>query len=230
MDLKGDNACLPPLYRSRRALELPPAPAPPSSRPPSSIQAPSRSFRTSVSLSSNPSSSTPTSGPKTGAESVARGGSSETDGWGSRSGEGEETRRKPGWQSSPSLARSLGRGRAGGRRRPRPQSRQSRRPAGRRPRAREGASAGRERASGSGRAFFPGAPLGGSRGARSRSERGQAGRGGPGRGASVMGGALFGERAALGMEAPPDSEFISLVINSKLLYSENAVPLIEQAR
>ncbi|MBW02150.1 LIM domain transcription factor LMO4.2, partial [Eschrichtius robustus] len=32
------------------------------------------------------------------------------------------------------------------------------------------------------------------------------------------------------MEAPPDSEFISLVINSKLLYSENAVPLIEQAR
>ena len=41
---------------------------------------------------------------------------------------------------------------------------------------------------------------------------------------------VFGEGVALGTEAPPDSEFISLVINSKLLYSENAVPLIEQAR
>ena len=41
---------------------------------------------------------------------------------------------------------------------------------------------------------------------------------------------VLGEGVALGMEAPPDSEFISLVINSKLLYSENAVPLIEQAR
>lgn len=29
---------------------------------------------------------------------------------------------------------------------------------------------------------------------------------------------------------PPGSEFIFLVINSKLLYSGNAVPLIEQAR
>lgn len=41
---------------------------------------------------------------------------------------------------------------------------------------------------------------------------------------------VFGEGVELGTEAPPDSEFISLVINSKLLYSENAVPLIEQAR
>lgn len=40
----------------------------------------------------------------------------------------------------------------------------------------------------------------------------------------------LGRGVALGTEAPPDSEFISLVINSKLLYSENAVPLIEQAR
>ena len=46
----------------------------------------------------------------------------------------------------------------------------------------------------------------------------------------VGGGGVFGERVALGTEAPPDSEFISLVINSKLLYSENVVPLIEQAR
>lgn len=41
---------------------------------------------------------------------------------------------------------------------------------------------------------------------------------------------VFGEGVALGTEAPPDCEFISQVINSKLLYSENAVPLIEQAR
>lgn len=55
--------------------------------------------------------------------------------------------------------------------------------------------------------------------------------GGPGRGDWcwwVVEG-VFGEGVALGTEALPDSEFIS-VINSKLLYSENAVPLIEQAR
>uniref|UniRef100_A0A9L0R2Q7 LIM domain only 4 n=1 Tax=Equus caballus TaxID=9796 RepID=A0A9L0R2Q7_HORSE len=69
----------PPLQKSA-SLGIAPRPRSPSSRPPSSIQAPPRSFRTSVSLSSNPSSSTPTLGPKTGAESVARGGSSETDG------------------------------------------------------------------------------------------------------------------------------------------------------
>lgn len=43
-------------------------------------------------------------------------------------------------------------------------------------------------------------------------------------------GVLVVEGVALGTEAPPDCEFISQVINSKLLYSENAVPLIEQAR
>lgn len=40
----------------------------------------------------------------------------------------------------------------------------------------------------------------------------------------------LGRGFALGKEKPPGREFISLVINSKLLYSENAVPLIEQAR
>lgn len=50
----------------------------------------------------------------------------------------------------------------------------------------------------------------------------------PGRGPGRVG--VFGEGVVSGMEAPPGSEFISLVINSKLLYSENAVPLIEQAR
>lgn len=40
----------------------------------------------------------------------------------------------------------------------------------------------------------------------------------------------LGRGFTLGRETPPGEEFISLVINSKLLYSENAVPLIEQAR
>lgn len=84
----------------------------------------------------------------------------------------------------------------------------------------------------SGSRFLSGLCSGGSRGARSRSERRAAVGGGPGRGDWcwwVVEG-VFGEGVALGTEAPPDSEFISLVINSKLLYSENAVPLIEQAR
>lgn len=84
------------------------------------------------------------------------------------------------------------------------------------------------------RTFCPRLLLGGSRGARSRSERRTAGGGGQaelgeGGGAIGGGGCVWGG-VALGTEAPPDSEFISLVINSKLLYSENAVPLIEQAR
>ena len=93
---------------------------------------------------------------------------------------------------------------------------------------------GGERRAGAGRVgrAFSGLCSGGSRGARSRSERCAAVGGGPGRGDGcwwVVEG-VFGEGVALGTEAPPDSEFISLVINSKLLYSENAVPLIEQAR
>lgn len=69
---------------------------------------------------------------------------------------------------------------------------------------------------------------GGSRGAHSRNELGAAARGGVGE--SWWQRVCLGRGIALGMKAPPDSEFISLVINSKLLYSENAVPLIEQAR
>lgn len=109
------------------------------------------------------------SGPKTGAESAARGGSSETDGWGSRSWEGEETRRKPGWRSSAGLCSLCGP--HPGRRRPRPHPE---RPAGGRSRAREGASAGRE--PGERVALsFPGLGSGSSRGARSRSEPGAVG-------------------------------------------------------
>lgn len=98
-------------------------------------------------------------------------------------------------------------------------------PAGRRPRPARGRAQGGSR-SPAGRAFP--APLGWF----TWRPQPQSARRGPGWG--IGGGCrqrvCLGRGVALGMEAPPGIEFISLVINSKLLYSENAVPLIEQAR
>lgn len=116
MDLKGANACPPPLQKSANLATVPSPPTPSFRPPPALSKRHQVAFETPFLFSSNPSSSTPISGPKTGAESAARGGSSETDGWGPRSGEGEETHRKPGWRSSASsfsLGPGQGRGRAG---------------------------------------------------------------------------------------------------------------------
>ena len=89
------------------------------------------------------------------------------------------------------------------------------------PRVREGASAGRELDEWVALSLS-GLCSGGSRGARSRSERRAAVGGGPGRGDWcwwVVEG-VFGEGVALGTEAPPDSEFISLVIMKQAVLSK----------
>lgn len=143
-----------------------------------------------------------------------------------------------GWAPGPGRARKCARSAGGGPGEPfragpglglRPAPREASVEAPRRPRPRPA----RGRAQGGSRASersFPRFFSGGSRGARSRSERGPHLPTGGGSVVAGGGGCVFREGVAWGAEAPPDSEFISLVINSKLLYSENAVPLIEQAR
>lgn len=158
-----------PQYKSPRTLLLSPLSLPPASDPPALSRRHQVAFETPFLFSSNPSSSTPISAPKTGAESAARGGSSETDGWGPRSGEGEEMHRKPGWRCSASpfsLGPGRGQGRAGtGAARGRVRGVL---PAGGLGPARGRAQGGRRASL---RSFFPRALLGRSRGARSRSER-----------------------------------------------------------
>lgn len=102
MDLKGTHVCLtPPPPRSPGTLQLPPPFR--GSRPLCSTQEPSSCSANSGSCSPNTLFSTPTSGRVTGAESAARGGSSDAVGWGS-----SQSRRVGGWR-----ARSTVRGREG---------------------------------------------------------------------------------------------------------------------
>lgn len=97
MDLKETHVCLtPPPFKSRGTLQLPPPFR--SLRPLSSTQAPWSGFANSRSPPHPPGSdmlsSTPTSGRVTGAESAARGGSSDAVGWGSG-----RSRRVGGWRT-----------------------------------------------------------------------------------------------------------------------------------
>lgn len=105
MDLKGTHVCLtppPPRSRGTRGTVLLPPPSR-GSRPLGSTQEPSRSYANSGSFPPNTLFCTPTSGRVTGAESAARGGSSDAVGWGSG-----QSRRAGGWR-----ARSTVRGREG---------------------------------------------------------------------------------------------------------------------
>lgn len=143
VDLKGANACPPPLQKSANLAAVPFLPAP-SFRPPSPVQAPSSSFRNSFPLFLEPFFLHPHLGPEDwhGKCSGRRKFGDRRVGPQVGGGRGNAPEARAAVLGGHFLAWARpGPGEGRDRRRPRPRSRH---PTGRRPRAREGASAGRE--------------------------------------------------------------------------------------